>query len=758
MRLTLRTLLAYIDDRLPPVSAKEIGQKINNSAFATELLDRIRDVKRKRRIASAHDESPVVDANLIAEYLDDQLTPEIVARLEQKILASDSLLAEVASSHELLGMLRDPVPLEPRLRDRLYDLGPRSAELPAGDDKGAASTATTTAGHPWKPPVIAQPGRHRRPLLIATALAAIWLILLLTDTRLFQSSQQSNKDSVAVAAPEKPSNPEEGIGVPPEQPNLPESADKEIPIAAAGAENIPADRESTTSTLTAPADAAVAANDTIPSTDMPKADSKPEPVSANIVAEQPADAADVALPPAFLQADSRIIFVANPRAGSWTTLNQIPGGDTIVPEMNVVNCEALLSDNWFAVAEPFQLKLRVEGRGWLASVPGSSLLRLPGSPRQGVSLLSGRMVLTVDPAVAWQDQQKPVFDLYSGQVITRVTLNSPETRIAIEVTPKASSPASQPPAAPLSGDGDALENRLEDTPSAINEDSLQVADGEAAAVAAEQPKTPADEENQPEGKDLLIPDHSDLFVILTVLEGSASLSRPQSAEPGALDLNAGTAVSWTVVEAREASSPTLAPSSPATIPPWMLQPDKEPIPEAAAVRNRLIDALAAPGAPSELVASLTRDRNPQLGIMAVQVLAITRNVEQLLAVLFEPVDETVHRAAIDGLQSIASGSAPGREVIEKSLGTRLPMSEAKFVMQLIEGPGPTQAQDPATSAALVQLLSDERLAIRTIAIYRIEKITGDRHNFYPAAEPARRRDAIRRLQKSIERHGGTLVP
>ncbi|MEI7699922.1 MAG: hypothetical protein WCK86_09010 [Planctomycetia bacterium] len=756
MRLTLRTLLAYIDDRLPPVHAKEIGQKINNSAFATELLERIREVKRKRRIASAQDESPVLDANLIAEYLDDQLPPEIVARLEQKILASDALLAEVASSHELLGMLRDPVTLEPRLRDRLYALGPKSPEIPAADENGSALTAATTTGHPWKPPVVAQPGRHRRPLLIATALAAIWLISLLTDTSLFQSSQQSNNDSVAVSAPEKSASPAEGIGVPQKQPNQPEAAEKEIPIAVAGTENIAANGESTTSNLTPPPDTttAVAAKDKTPLADMPDSGS----ASANVAADLPVDAADSALPPVFLQADSRTIFVADPGAGSWTTLNQIPGGDTIVPEMNVVNCSSFLKDNWFAVAEPFQLKMRVEGHGWLASVPGPSLLRLPGSPRQGLSLLSGRMVLTVDPAVAWQDQQKPMFDLYSGESITRITLNSPETRIAIAVTPKASKLPSPLPAAPLSGDGDALENPPKNTPSDTTEDTVEVPDDKAAAVARKQPEIPADGVNQPQVKDLLIPENSDLSVVLTVLEGSASLSRPQSAEPGSLDINAGTSINWTVVEANEASSPTLAPSSPSTIPQWMLQPDEEPIPEAAAVRNRLIEALAAPGAPSELVASLTRDRNPQLGMLAVHVLAVTRDVDQLLAVLFEPVDELVHRVAIDGLQSIASGSASGHDVIEKSLGTRLPMAEAKFVMQLIEGLSPAQAEDHATSTALVQLLSDERLAIRTIAIYRIENLTGDRHTFYPAAEPTRRRDAIRRLQKSIERHGGTLVP
>ena len=124
MRLTLRTLLAYLDDRLPPANAKELGQKIKKSPFATELVDRIREVKRRRRLAMPDKPVPMIDANLVAEYLDDQLTPELVAKIEREILASDVMLAEVASAHEILGLLQDPVTIEPRLRDRLYAMDP----------------------------------------------------------------------------------------------------------------------------------------------------------------------------------------------------------------------------------------------------------------------------------------------------------------------------------------------------------------------------------------------------------------------------------------------------------------------------------------------------------------------------------------------------------------------------------------------------------------------------------------------------------
>jgi len=87
MRLTLRTLLAYLDDRLPPANARELGQKIANSPFAKELADRIKDVVRRRRLATDAPNQKHLDPNLVAEYLDDQLTPELVTLIEKEVLA-----------------------------------------------------------------------------------------------------------------------------------------------------------------------------------------------------------------------------------------------------------------------------------------------------------------------------------------------------------------------------------------------------------------------------------------------------------------------------------------------------------------------------------------------------------------------------------------------------------------------------------------------------------------------------------------------
>jgi len=45
-------LLAYLDDTLEPAQAKLIGQKIAESEQARELIDRIQQVTRRRRLTT----------------------------------------------------------------------------------------------------------------------------------------------------------------------------------------------------------------------------------------------------------------------------------------------------------------------------------------------------------------------------------------------------------------------------------------------------------------------------------------------------------------------------------------------------------------------------------------------------------------------------------------------------------------------------------------------------------------------------------
>ncbi len=125
MRLTLRTLLAYLDDTLEPAQAKLIGQKIAESEQARDIIKLIQQVTRRRRITTPPDSGPgsKLDPNTLGEYLDNVLAPEQAAEVEEICLSSDPHLAEIAACHQILSLiLGEPALVPPSANQRMYGL------------------------------------------------------------------------------------------------------------------------------------------------------------------------------------------------------------------------------------------------------------------------------------------------------------------------------------------------------------------------------------------------------------------------------------------------------------------------------------------------------------------------------------------------------------------------------------------------------------------------------------------------------------
>lgn len=133
-RLTLRTLLAYLDDTLGPAETRSLGRKVADSDEARALVERIKVVTRRRGLKSptpASGDDETADPNTVAEYLDNQLDSDTLKQVEETCLASDAHLAEVAACHQILTLvLTEPVRVPPRAHRRMYGLVPAPASVP----------------------------------------------------------------------------------------------------------------------------------------------------------------------------------------------------------------------------------------------------------------------------------------------------------------------------------------------------------------------------------------------------------------------------------------------------------------------------------------------------------------------------------------------------------------------------------------------------------------------------------------------------
>lgn len=161
MRLTLRTLLAWIDGTLAAEDAAALGDKVAASPVAPQLIERMRRVVEHDGVSapSPTGKGLADDPNTAAAFLDNALDPEILGAFERVCIESDSHLADVASAHRLLAeVVRDPtVAARPdrRLREALVA---RVVERISGDGQGIGTAAA--AGQ--KPTARRRAGRASR--------------------------------------------------------------------------------------------------------------------------------------------------------------------------------------------------------------------------------------------------------------------------------------------------------------------------------------------------------------------------------------------------------------------------------------------------------------------------------------------------------------------------------------------------------------------------------------------------------------------
>ncbi|HXG12120.1 MAG TPA: hypothetical protein VNK04_20365 [Gemmataceae bacterium] len=240
MRLTLRTLLAYLDDTLDPAEIKEIGQKVAESDTAQELIARIKQVTRRRRLTTPPATGPGArfDANTVAEYLDSVLPAEQVAEVEKVCLESDVHLAEIAACHQILTLvLGEPALVPPTARQRMYALVQGREAVARRPRRRAPAAASTAAGADGSEadetlllglPPFGRAGRRARWLV--PAVAALLLVALGVALWMALRTVVSRDPEPAVAVSRPPAGERAVIpGVP--SPKVPDKEQEPQPLA-----------------------------------------------------------------------------------------------------------------------------------------------------------------------------------------------------------------------------------------------------------------------------------------------------------------------------------------------------------------------------------------------------------------------------------------------------------------------------------------------------------------------------------------------
>ncbi len=124
----LRTLLTLSDPGCSEENRRLALRRLPPSFDPSPILMRIRRVVATPLCVAPEDE---LDPNLLAEYLDYQLSPEDQDSLEGYCLKSDAVLAELVCAYNILThSLKNPVRSNADCRHRIYRLGKKSTLKP----------------------------------------------------------------------------------------------------------------------------------------------------------------------------------------------------------------------------------------------------------------------------------------------------------------------------------------------------------------------------------------------------------------------------------------------------------------------------------------------------------------------------------------------------------------------------------------------------------------------------------------------------
>ncbi|QDT31494.1 hypothetical protein [Thalassoglobus polymorphus] len=730
MRLTLRTVLAYLDDVLEPAEAREIGQKINESKEASALVSQIREAIRRRRNGAPELAGPGSgpDPNIVSEYLENVLPANQVVEFEQLCRRSEVHLAEVAACHKILTMVMgQPIDVSDELRERMYELGATkktSSEAPVS----VAPQMTTGMGSPPSggfkeglPEYLTRGQNTNRiwTVLIVVLMAGAWVALVVSDKSIWTTPE--SKDQVVQQDSPGPDEVEkEGDAVIPAasapkaatmvgkqgQPVAQSSPQADGRRGVAGGVSVnpppPPESEATTSNLQKPNLASsvemkpanpdlVKSNPVVevpPQNEIAKASTPgnppvPNPPAVKNEAEMPATTpGENPNPPEVNVLDEPRLSLVPPER-----INIIRRKDAM--EWFTIQTGAVSPGDDFAAPAPFRGELALGDDLTIQLMEGTRIQRLKRSEEVDLrfAVNRGRVLVSRPPT----SLHPTVVEVTVQDRSWKLHFEKPETVFAIEVI------LPQPTGVP----GEHFNYKLKKAVSG------------GVAVVQGNLKVWWNEKDS-----------------LDLVSQHGWLALPKANEPFNL-------------------------SAPSVIPAWTRSEEQKQTPakrqSAIAFQKEFLDNVLMSIGP------VVSDRRAMISEFATQTLVLTGDLLEVVPALSSDHKET-RIAAIIGLRQWLLMDAENVVLLREEMERQMLPSIIDVVIDLLWGFSPEDGQSSEISLQLVEQLGNEDLAIRELAHFQVTQLSGRNYGYHAQAPVPERRAAIGRWLDFLKREGSLVQP